>query len=581
MKRLFFGVAAIVLFSFAQVGFVHASTNDFVINDFSADYYLNKDNSGQSTLKTVESIAAEFPNYDQNHGIERSLPLSYDGHITGLKIESVTNNSGDSLQYSINWQNDNLVIRIGNKNTYVHGLQNYVITYSRRNVTRFYSDTNSDEFYWDINGTEWNQSFGKVTARLHIDSSIYNYLNGKKACYYGSDGSTNNCVIEKSNDVFVASSSNLKSGENMTIAVGFKPKTFNQYKLTISDFIEKYVILISTIISLIILTILLVIKKTRGSGVPGRGTIIAEYLPPKDADIALSSIIAQKSITWVSAMYIDLAVRHKIKIIENIDNKKTSYVLELMSCDGLSTIETEVVKLLFSDDLKKGAQYEIRKDKSDFIFATKITKIYKQANTAANIDGYYLNSSKLKLKMTIIGAMIIIQAAIFEIIYGSGAIYVGIIASIMAMIIIISIKPLSEKGRNLCDYLKGLEMYIKIAEQDRLKFLQSPKGAEKTVIDTDDKQALVHLYERVLPYAVLFGNEKEWTKVLGEYYEKQNIEPDWYFGNNIFNAMVFSSVLSDFSKNATYGASYSSTSGGSGGGGFSGGGGGGGGGGGW
>jgi uncharacterized membrane protein len=113
--------------------------------------------------------------------------------------------------------------------------------------------------------------------------------------------------------------------------------------------------------------------------------------------------------------------------------------------------------------------------------------------------------------------------------------------------------------------------------------LQSPEGAEKVGdIDGSDSGQLVKLYERVLPYAVLFGVEKEWLKQLGAYYDTTNSQPDWYAGNSAFNAVVFASALGSFSdQSSSYGSSSSSSSGGSDGGGFSGGGGGGGGGGGW
>ena len=47
-------------------GVVKASANDFTIKDFQADYYLDKDSEGLSTLKTVEKITAEFPNIDHS-----------------------------------------------------------------------------------------------------------------------------------------------------------------------------------------------------------------------------------------------------------------------------------------------------------------------------------------------------------------------------------------------------------------------------------------------------------------------------------------------------------------------------------
>ena len=101
-------------------------------------------------------------------------------------------------------------------------------------------------------------------------------------------------------------------------------------------------------------------------------------------------------------------------------------------------------------------------------------------------------------------------------------------------------------------------------------------------MDIDDHAQLVKLYERVLPYAVLFGQEKQWSQQLGQYYEEVDTQPDWYTGQGAFNAAMFVSSMSSLSDSTSVGSSdFSSSSGGSTGGGFSGGGGGGGGGGGW
>jgi hypothetical protein len=108
--------------------------------------------------------------------------------------------------------------------------------------------------------------------------------------------------------------------------------------------------------------------------------------------------------------------------------------------------------------------------------------------------------------------------------------------------------------------------------------LQSPEGAAKVgIVDGTDEKKLVTLYERVLPYAILFGQEKEWSKQLGRYYEQSGSAPDWYSGTGAFNAALFASNMSSFSSSAASVSGFSSSSGGSSGGGFSGGGGGGGG----
>jgi uncharacterized membrane protein YgcG len=585
MKRLLLGLSAVILLSIVNIGFAHASVNDFIIKDFQADYYLDKDSEGRSTLKTVELITADFPSIDQNHGIERAIPTSYDNHSVNLAIQSVTDINGVTLPYKTIDQNGNLVLRIGNADTYVHGLNTYKITYTQRDVTKYFSDTNSDEFYWDVNGTDWAQPINKVTARLHVGSSILASLNGKQACYYGAADSTTQCIITLSDGIYTAEASTLNAGENLTISVGFNPNTFSQYKMSavesmIAMFIAIYFILaiISFFAIIALVIILFILKSTKGKGDPGKGIIIAEYLPPKKVDVALSSVIIKKERAWAAATYVDFAVRHNIKIIEvNGENhKKATYTLEFVSAKGLDDTENAVMSALFGDNPQAGAKYNLEPNKPDYIIFSKLTEIYKQSKLLAQTDGYYEVNKKLRKTMIII-VVVIGVLSIFTL-------FIGIIGLAIGIMIIMATKPFSQKGRELLDYLNGLKLYIEIAEEDRIKVLQSPQGAIKTPIDTNDSAKVVRLYERVLPYAVLFGNEKEWAKVLGNFYEQQNMTPDWYVGNNAFNAVMFGAALSGFSSNATsnsYSSPVSSSSGGSGGGGFSGGGGGGGGGGGW
>jgi uncharacterized membrane protein len=92
---------------------------------------------------------------------------------------------------------------------------------------------------------------------------------------------------------------------------------------------------------------------------------------------------------------------------------------------------------------------------------------------------------------------------------------------------------------------------------------------------------VLKLNERLLPYAVLFGLEREWSRELASLYEQTGTAPDWYAGRSAFNAGVFSGAVHSFSSASSAswsGSSSSSSSSGSGGGGSSGGGGGGGGG---
>ena len=117
--------------------------------------------------------------------------------------------------------------------------------------------------------------------------------------------------------------------------------------------------------------------------------------------------------------------------------------------------------------------------------------------------------------------------------------------------------------------LLGFKEFIKTAEQSRLEALQAEDP---------------HYFYKVLPYAMVFGLTKKWTKL----FEKINVQqPNWYESSNALTGHALtshmtSSLLSTTSSVIKTVSHDSSSSGGSsGGGGFSGGGGGGGGGGSW
>ena len=142
---------------------------------------------------------------------------------------------------------------------------------------------------------------------------------------------------------------------------------------------------------------------------------------------------------------------------------------------------------------------------------------------------------------------------------------------------------LTEKGRGAKDFLEGMKLYLTVAEEERLRVLQSPQGAER--VDVGNNLELVKLYEKLLPWAVLWGVEDQWMRELELRVASLDEAPDWFIGRNGFEISTFSTALRGMSTTVTAptaswssSGSGSSFSGGSSGGGFSGGGGGGGGG---
>ncbi len=584
MKRFLISIFSILVGSLLFAAPASANVNNFYISSYDIDYVLSRDDQERSILEVTESITAEFPMRNQNRGIERFIPDSYDGHPVQLKVLSVKDANQSNWNYTT-YDSDGqyTVVRIGDSNRYVQGRQTYVIKYTQRDVTKSFSDTGVDEFYWDTNGTAWSVPIRSLNVSLRVEEDLADALSGEASCYSGSYGSQDQCEISQSETTFTTSATNLPAGGNVTLAVAFEPGTFAAYEQSWLEKAASVWVIIQGLLTAVSFGLIWFLASRYGSWSRRKkeiGTIVPEYLPPKDSSVSLSGALLGLHATF-AAQLIDLAVRHYIKIYEKSEAKLLSpavYEFEIIRpIDDLREEEKEFLRDVFKDGTSVGAKVDTNSLKKDNSLSMRLmdnpTKIRKLKRTTYDIKQKSPEKSAWFKKF---GTVVLVLSLVL---LSPPLLVVAIISLVMSSVLWV----LTDKGLELYRYLEGLKLYISVAEEERLKMLQSPEGAQKVQTETDDPRKLVKLYERVLPYAVLFGQEKEWNKHLGSYYESTGSQPDWYSGANlaIFNAAAFSSAMSNLntSINST-GASYSS-SGGSSGGGFSGGGGGGGGGGGW
>jgi len=576
-------IASVAVCLMTTTGIAQAGANDFSISSYAIDYSLGRDNEMRSVLKTKETIVAQFPKIDQNHGIERAIPREYDGHPTSLDITSVTDETGKEWNYSTKSQSKLEVLRIGDSDTFVKGKKTFVIEYTQRDVTKTFANTKSDEFYWDTNGTDWRVPIDNLSVTLHIKPSIVKSLTDNAACYQGRAGSDDMCQITKSGSTFSANATDIKPGENITLSIGLEAGTFKPYAKSTFEKALGIWITLQLILSLVgaaLLVWLLIDYNRKSNRSKEHDPIVAEYLPPKAASVETSGRLINTSNTF-AAQLIDLAVRRYLKIYQTKQKKglfgsrQYEYNIEIVrDIKDLLTEEQEFLNDIFKNKTIVGTVLEMKDLKKDTGLYTRL------ADNPKKLRKLIRNKYKLRHKVpaqSVLYSRLSYGLLVVAIVLLSPALLIVAMATFIAGRMFWT---LTEKGLALVRHLKGLKLYIKVAEHDRLKMLQSPEGAAKVKIDTDDDTQLVKLYERVLPYAILFGEEKEWNKQLGKYYERSGTQPDWYAGaaGATFSAASFSSAITSFSSSAT---SSSSSSGGSGGGGYSGGGGGGGGGGGW
>jgi uncharacterized protein (TIGR04222 family) len=576
---------------------VAAGVDDFSFSSYDADFHLGTDADGRSTLKTVETFVAEFPETDQNRGIRRAIPLEYDGHPTDVTMTSVVDQNGDPRPFEAeeNDDGDFLVVTV-RADDFVHGAQTYTFTYTQHNVTRYASDDDVDEFYWDSIGFDSEQSVGSATVRVHVPDALAASLTGQASCYAGPFGSNTACPIASeqgdAETVITAGGVPLDAHENVTVAVGFDAQTFVPRDDSYFGAWQGWAQLASILVAGVGAVLAIVWRTTGLRDARGRPTIVAEYTPPRNADVFTSAVILKRTSRAAASGFVALAVRGNLQIVEkpsdSMWSKKPEYWLHAVHSDGLSPQELEFYRLVF--DGTSDGRRELTK--TDTALATGVQAFIKKVRATAAKDGYFKKGTSGR---SLLLAVIVFGAGIASFVFGAmlnsqarggalpflpvvlGVVFVGISWATLFR------TPLTAAGAELRDYLKGVQLYLTVAEEDRFRMLQSPEGALKTQVASPSGGEIVKIYEKLLPFAVLWGVEDEWAKVLGTYYESTQTQPGWYGGASGFSAGYFAAGIGSFaaSSAAAYSGSAASTSssssGGSGGGGSSGGGGGGGG----
>lgn len=562
---------------------VRADVNDFEFESLDVEYELDRADDGTSTLTVVERFVAVFPDFDQNRGMQRRIPETYLGAPLHPRLVSITDGDGNAREAETE-SDDGTFIMTSRAGDFVRGRQTYVFTYTLENVTRYFGDTAVDEFYWNVNGTEWQQPFGRVSARVVLSPEVADGFTGAYSCYVGYAGATEPCArMEVTGDGEVtALAAPVAPYQTLTVAIGFDAGTFEEFDASFFASPWGWLQAAAGLGLVGAVAWAVVVRRRHLRDEPGRPVIIAEYTPPRTVDALEAAVMLGHTTKAIPAEVLEQAVVGSIRIVEGERRMWGGVKLKAQLVDP-SKADGDGRMLL--DGLFPGGT-----PGDEFEFGRADTRLSSAAQTILKAANQELVNRRLRRPVPArkrVGPLLAaVGAAVLVFLTGFAALdamvfplvpILLIVGSVLATIVVgglVARKPLTALGAETRDHLLGLKVFIEWAEEDRIRMLQSPQGAERVRIDTSDRGAMLHLYEALLPYAVVFGQEKEWAKELAVLYGP-DASPGWYAGSSGFNAASFSSGISTLSTSTS---SSSSTSGGSSGGGSAGGGGGGGGG---
>ncbi|MFA7244603.1 MAG: DUF2207 domain-containing protein [Candidatus Magasanikbacteria bacterium] len=588
------------------------------IDNFVTNIKINSD----SSFHVQEKIDYDFEN-SERHGIYRDIVYKYNIndiiYIINIDSVSVTDEKNNKVNFVVSDSSGEKNIRIGDADILVSGRKTYIINYDVERALNSFE--NHDELYWNVTGNGWEVPIENVETTIELPTSSP-LLNSQVTCYAGDYGSKDICT--SFDFKFVANSTENISGavfhtkdllanQGMSVVLGFaknivdikveknpslKSET-NDLESFILDFSKNIsifvgssknsvetqtteqlsdfplwlgivlIILLFVGLPILVLIIMILLWYFKGRDENLHDPIIAQYDSPENLPPGVVGTILDEKVDKqdISSEIIYLAIAGYFKIVrtetKQFIGKKVDYTLEKLkeADDNLK----EYQKILFNAFFKKGNSVKLSDLKYELFVDYK--KASKEMYKFVGDNEYFVkNPAKVKLHYNIVGFVFIglgmMTFPIFTFFSVTGLCFSGVIIILFAAIM----SKRTLKGIKARNYILGLKEYIRVAEKTRIQFHNAPEKNPAT-------------FEKFLPYAMVFGLEKEWAKQFEGIYLQQ---PTWYSGADLatFSAISFVNDLnnfgvvanSSFSQNS--GASSGFSSGGFSGGGFGGGGGG-------
>lgn len=571
--------------------------DDFSYASWDAVYEVGLDDEGRARMHVTETLVARFPEADQNHGIVRGLTTSYEGASTETRVLSVTDDDGQDVPYETDEEDGLLYVLTGDDDNYVHGLTTYVIEYEMRDtVLATQPDAGSstpavDEFYWNLLPLDSTQPIERFRIDIVLDEELGAALTGSTRCYTGPLESRSECELrgpqsDGSVTVFGVESGERPAGDGVTVAIGFARDTVTQPVARTPDPVGD----VAPFVAAVGAAGLSAGSWFAASAFARRrrvatGIVVAQYDVPDSLPPLLAAAVITGAKDTIPAEIVHLAVRGKLRIEEGEEAEEPRLRL-LPGVAALDQLDEETLDALSLDADDDGV---VDLPSADEAFATRMAAVQEMGTAEAASRGL---TERVRSRGAVILQCCAIGVALLGLGLGIWAASTGRLSAIPALVVMSFVAllvflfsvyafsrhtVLTADGARTAEYLQGVKEFIRVADADRLQMLQSYSGAERRQDGTAD---VIHVYERLLPYAILFGLEDEWGEVLERAYARELRGASWIGEPTSFALRVqLASFLASSQSAATYSAptaSASSSAGGSFGGGFSGGGGGGG-----
>jgi uncharacterized membrane protein YgcG len=494
----------------------------WTIRNFDVDLVIEPD----AGLEVTETIDADFA--VPKHGILREMPVRYEVgmHMYDLRVRlrGVDNGEGSEYQTSVTHEDNLMKIRIGSPDFTVRGRQRYKIRYHVERAILWqgnhaWEQGNYAILRWNATGTEWQVPIeaSKVTVHLPREFNDLELVSDAWTGYYGARGKDfKKRMVDARTLEFTTGRLNPREGISVEISMPAdavaKPGWWKEFTWWLTDNFPYFVF--PATLAFCFLSWFL-----RGRDVPGTGTIVVNYESPDALSPAeVGTLIDEKvDLRDISATIIDLAVRGYLKIEEVGSSSWFSsgndyQFVKLKGPDGLKNFERKLYDQVF-----KTGDTVVLSDLSEKFFPV-LGQVRKDLYRGLSKESYFDGNPEtvrgaffglgILLLLAVLGAACLIQFGLIGRVFFVPVVIAAVLSAITVLITSQVMPRKTRKGRVAWEKIAGLEEYIRRAEVDDIK-----------------EQERQGIFERLLPYAIIFGLSKRWGKAFENLYKEP---PNWY-----------------------------------------------------
>jgi len=552
----------------------------------------------QNIATITETIVYDFGN-NEKHGIIRDIPTSFTPQYAENSIEidfiSVQDGEGRYWKTSESSLSNMESVRIGDPDVTISGKHTYVIKYTVDGPIGFFRE--NDEFYWNVTGNDWDVPIESASAQFEfIDIGATDKLTGIYS-YCGSKRDTTDCSpnikneVNKDGSIHIQKNTVLYPGEGMTIDIEFEKglaPTISQERIMIYWFRRFGWAILGVLLALFMYRKRIGLH-ARYARFRRNNSLVTQFTPGPFDPVSLG-ILVNNSTTKndLGAFIVHAAIGGLLKLKPE-QNGDLHIILnrEIFEKSHISPAKKNLLLVLDDVHIPADASYVTPAGKMGLVFrdiSKKLRKyqaermeefeksllVKKARGLVARSESQNYNTKKPKSIKFFIGIFLAINPGVFLYVFFGISEWIAFAIFVMLMnifsILFLWMPDYTYEGFRTKRRAEGLRWYIDHAEDDRINELNKEAKTPE-------------LYEKLLPYAMVFGLEEKWSKAFAGI---QLGDLSWYDGSfsDISSFGHKMSSMSSIASSSMSGAQFrSSGSGGSSsGGGSSGGGGGGGGG---